>query len=97
MNHQNKAKMSLAYKTNILLIFVLCDVAWQWLLKVETLVWLVRKFIEQWSIFHSILYHCVGGSTPVFDEVVISLSALNKVISIDEVSGRAYYIVLYMN
>ena len=28
-----------------------------------------------------------GGSVPVFDEVVLSTSLLNSVISIDEVSG----------
>ena len=30
----------------------------------------------------------VGGSTPVFDEIVVSLSGLNRVISMDEVSGE---------
>ena len=36
----------------------------------------------------TLYYYHVGGSTPVFDEVIISLSGLNKVISIDEVSGE---------
>jgi FAD/FMN-containing dehydrogenase len=31
----------------------------------------------------------VGGSVPVFDEVVVSLGAMNKVISFDEV-GRVF-------
>ncbi|KAL2348577.1 hypothetical protein Fmac_002577 [Flemingia macrophylla] len=29
----------------------------------------------------------VGGSVPVFDEVIVSLSSLNKIISFDKVSG----------
>ena len=29
----------------------------------------------------------VGGSVPVFDEVVISLSLMNRVISVDELTG----------
>ncbi|XP_065903226.1 D-2-hydroxyglutarate dehydrogenase, mitochondrial-like [Dysidea avara] len=29
----------------------------------------------------------VGGSTPVFDEVVIALSSMNRVLSVDELSG----------
>ena len=37
----------------------------------------------------------VGGSTPVFDEVVISLSAMNKVISVDEVSGKACCVYMH--
>merc|ERR1712179_2918 len=31
----------------------------------------------------------VGGSVPVFDEVVISLSLMNKIISVDELTGIA--------
>jgi FAD/FMN-containing dehydrogenase len=30
----------------------------------------------------------VGGSVPVFDEVVLSLGAMNKVLSFDEVRGN---------
>lgn len=37
----------------------------------------------------------IGGSTPVFDEVVLSLSAMNKVISIDEISGIALCFVTF--
>ena len=29
----------------------------------------------------------VGGSVPVFDEIVISTQLMNKIISIDEISG----------
>jgi FAD/FMN-containing dehydrogenase len=29
----------------------------------------------------------VGGSVPVFDEVVISMERMNKIISVDEISG----------
>lgn len=30
----------------------------------------------------------VGGSVPVFDEIVLSLSLMNKIISLDEISGK---------
>ena len=30
-----------------------------------------------------------GGSNPVFDEVVLSLSLMNEVISVDEVAGES--------
>lgn len=30
----------------------------------------------------------VGGSIPVFDEVIVSLGRMNKIISINEASGR---------
>lgn len=30
---------------------------------------------------------CVGGATPVFDEIVISMELLNKIINFDENSG----------
>lgn len=33
----------------------------------------------------------VGGSVPVFDEVVLSLGLMNKVISVDELSGTLYF------
>lgn len=29
-----------------------------------------------------------GGSNPVFDEVVVSLSLMNRLISLDETAGR---------
>lgn len=29
----------------------------------------------------------VGGSVPVFDEIILNLSLMNKVISLDDVSG----------
>lgn len=29
----------------------------------------------------------VGGSVPVFDEIVISTQLMNKIISLDEISG----------
>lgn len=32
----------------------------------------------------------VGGSVPVFDEVVLCLGLLNKIISLDEISGTLY-------
>eukprot|EP00731_Ephydatia_muelleri_P020576 Em0013g303a len=35
----------------------------------------------------------VGGSNPVFDEVVLSLSLMNEVISVDEVAGKSQTIV----
>jgi len=34
-----------------------------------------------------------GGSTPVFDEIVIALSSMNKVLSIDEISGVNFFVV----
>lgn len=34
----------------------------------------------------------VGGSVPVFDEIVLSMKMMNKIISTDELSG--YYILL---
>lgn len=30
----------------------------------------------------------VGGSVPVFDEIVLTLGLMNKVISVDELSGK---------
>ena len=30
----------------------------------------------------------VGGSIPVFDEVIVSLGRMNKIISINEASGK---------
>lgn len=30
----------------------------------------------------------VGGSVPVFDEVVVSLSLMNRIISVDELTGE---------
>ena len=38
----------------------------------------------------------LGGSTPVFDEIVVSLSGLNRVISMDEVSGEVMNVLLHM-
>ncbi len=31
----------------------------------------------------------VGGSVPVFDEVVLSLELMNRVLSIDEITGQS--------
>ena len=42
------------------------------------------------------MYHHVGGSTPVFDEVIVSLSGLNKVISIDETSGMQIVFIAHV-
>ena len=44
-------------------------------------------------MIYTIVY--VGGSTPVFDEIVISMSSLNKVISIDEVSGTVHGTIIH--
>lgn len=30
----------------------------------------------------------VGGSVPVFDEIIVNTSLMNKVISVDELTGR---------
>lgn len=32
----------------------------------------------------------VGGSVPVFDEIVLSMKLMNKIISVDELSGLLY-------
>lgn len=32
----------------------------------------------------------VGGSVPVFDEIVLSFNLMNKIISLDEISGTTY-------
>ena len=37
------------------------------------------------NIFHDFL---VGGSVPVFDEIIISMSLMNQVLSFDDVSGE---------
>ena len=37
------------------------------------------------NIFH---YFLVGGSVPVFDEIIISMSLMNEVLSFDDVSGE---------
>lgn len=36
----------------------------------------------------------VGGSVPVFDEVVISTSLMNNIVSLDEVSGMSHLLLL---
>jgi hypothetical protein len=37
----------------------------------------------------------VGGSVPVFDEVIISTSLMNKIVSLDEISGTSLMCCLY--
>jgi FAD/FMN-containing dehydrogenase len=37
----------------------------------------------------------VGGSVPVFDEVVLSLQGMNNIRGFDEVSGKMDYINLF--
>lgn len=32
----------------------------------------------------------VGGSVPVYDEIVLNFSLMNKIISLDEISGKNY-------
>ena len=32
----------------------------------------------------------VGGSVPVFDEVIVNTSLMNKIISLDELSGKLF-------
>jgi FAD/FMN-containing dehydrogenase len=32
----------------------------------------------------------VGGSVPVFDEIVLSLNLMNNIISVDDTSGKFY-------
>lgn len=34
----------------------------------------------------------VGGSVPVFDEIVLSTQLMNQVISLDKISGKIYFI-----
>ena len=34
----------------------------------------------------------VGGSVPVFDEIVLSTQLMNQVISLDKISGKTYFI-----
>ena len=36
----------------------------------------------------------VGGSVPVFDEVVLSMQLMNKIISLDSVAGNISFILL---
>ena len=41
----------------------------------------------------------VGGSVPVFDEIVLSTQLMNQVISLDKISGKiyfSYFIFTYM-
>ncbi len=35
-----------------------------------------------------IILPCTGGSNPVFDEIVLSTSLMNQVISLDETAGE---------
>lgn len=40
-----------------------------------------------------LVYKCVspsGGGVPVFDEVIVSLSLMDKVISVDETAGTTH-------
>jgi FAD/FMN-containing dehydrogenase len=34
----------------------------------------------------------VGGSVPVFDEIVLSTQLMNQVLSLDKISGKIYFI-----
>jgi D-lactate dehydrogenase (cytochrome) len=34
----------------------------------------------------------VGGSVPVFDDIVLSTRLMNQVISLDKISGKIYFI-----
>lgn len=39
----------------------------------------------------------VGGSVPVFDEVILSISAMNSIISFNKLSGKYKYVIkLYL-
>jgi hypothetical protein len=33
----------------------------------------------------------VGGSVPVFDEIVISMQLMNKVLKLDDVAGKVFF------
>ena len=47
---------------------------------------LISKINQSFTnIFHDFL---VGGSVPVFDEIIISMSLMNQVLSFDDVSGE---------
>lgn len=39
----------------------------------------------------------VGGSVPVFDEVILSTSAMNSIISFNKLSGKYKYVLLNYN
>ena len=57
-----------------------------WFLRVVTQALLVsRTFLKKG--FALAPPNPTGGSNPVFDEVVLSLSLMNEVISVDEVAG----------
>ena len=40
------------------------------------------------------MHVCEGGSIPVFDEVILSTSLMNKVISLDQAAGTNIGIIL---
>lgn len=51
----------------------------------ETLAWLVSALMSVALI--SLSVYCLGGSVPVFDEVVVSSARMNDVISLDAEAG----------
>ncbi len=39
------------------------------------------------------MYDCVGGSNPVFDEIILSTTLMNQVISLDETAGTYMHVL----